>query len=88
MPEHGAYQCVMTQAINVCKAADRFFQRRALCQLPGARAMLATVLFMCTRPPTAMLHLYVLWVIASSRSVVCSKIGDGNYSDNLSPGLP
>ena len=58
----GPTSVLMTQAINLCKAADRFFQRRALCQLPGARAMLATVLFMCARPPTAMMLHLVLYV--------------------------
>ena len=31
-------------------------------KLSGARAMLATVLFMCTRPPTAMMLHLVLYV--------------------------
>ena len=39
VPEHGAYQCVDDPGNQLCKAADRFFQRRALCQLSGARAM-------------------------------------------------
>ena len=62
MPEHGAYQCVDDPGNQLCKAADRFFHRRALCQLPGARAMLATVLLMCARPPTAMILHLVLYV--------------------------
>ena len=61
MPEHGAYLCVDDPG-NLCKAADRFFQRRAFRQLSGARAMLATVLFMCARPPTAMMLHLVLYV--------------------------